>query len=223
VSATSCKAAGYTLDGGEGVYTESNLVESWDGSNWTVDAGTGISSGQMSCSADPTFCMMRSYSSETWNGSVWSAVPSPAAAQYSGLSCPGPTFCATVGLYLSPQTGLVSGLWNGSTWSAAPVPSPDALSITTPSLPGGTVGLGYSVTLAASGGNPPYHWKVVTGSGALPRGLKLDKSTGVISGTPKSEGLSTFTIQVVDTATKPLKHALRVENLAQATFSIAIT
>ena len=62
----------------------------------------------------------------------------------------------------------------------------NTLTITTTSLPGGTVGQSYpSTTLAATGGNPPYTWKLVKGSGKLPKGLKLNKHTGAISGTPK--------------------------------------
>ena len=49
-----------------------------------------------------------------------------------------------------------------------------ALTVTTSSLPGGTVGTPYSQTLAASGGTPPYTWALATGT--LPAGLTL--STG---------------------------------------------
>jgi len=57
------------------------------------------------------------------------------------------------------------------------------LSITSASpLPGGAVGVAYSQTLAAIGGTTPYTWSITTG--ALPDGLTLNSSTGVISGTP---------------------------------------
>lgn len=54
--------------------------------------------------------------------------------------------------------------------------------ITTGSLPLARVDLDYAVTLAASGGQSPYTWSVVSGS--LPAGLTLNESTGIISGRP---------------------------------------
>ncbi len=72
-----------------------------------------------------------------------------------------------------------------------------ALSITTTSpLPAGKVNTGYSLTLAASGGAPPYsNWS--TSNGTLPPGLTLS-SAGVWSGTPTTAGTYSFTVQVTD-------------------------
>ena len=58
------------------------------------------------------------------------------------------------------------------------------LTITTNSLPAGSVNAPYSQTLQASGGAPPYTWSVI--SGGLPIGLTLNGSTGEISGTSLS-------------------------------------
>jgi len=70
------------------------------------------------------------------------------------------------------------------------------LSITTSSLPNGTVGVAYSQTLAAIGRTPTYTWAVA--SGTLPAGLKLSAS-GVISGSPTTAGGPTFiTFHVTD-------------------------
>lgn len=71
------------------------------------------------------------------------------------------------------------------------------LTITTLSLPGGTVGVAYpSTPVVASGGATPYTWSIT--SGALPPGLQLNSSTGAISGTPTASGTNLFTIMVTD-------------------------
>jgi hypothetical protein len=66
------------------------------------------------------------------------------------------------------------------------------------SLPGGTRGRSYSITIPVAGGTPSYTWSII--AGRLPTGLTLNPSTGVISGTPKQAGIgtSTFTLQVTD-------------------------
>ena len=76
--------------------------------------------------------------------------------------------------------------------------NPASLSVTTNSLPNGTVNLAYPAqTLNASGGISPYTWSVLSGS--LPAGLLLS-SSGIISGTPNTPATSNFTIQVKDSA-----------------------
>ena len=114
------------------------------------------------------------------------------------------TITATVGSVFGQTTLTVVG---GST-----------LSITTGALPAGQVGAAYSAMLAATNGNPPYKWKLT--SGKLPKGIKLDKSTGAISGTPsKKSASSTFTVEVLDTKVgKP-----KTQNSSSATFTINIS
>lgn len=68
--------------------------------------------------------------------------------------------------------------------------------ILTTSLPAATVGVPYTAQLLAQGGTPPIVWSVI--SGALPNGLSLNGSTGMISGTPTAVGTSTFTVQALD-------------------------
>src|SRR5262249_78898 len=71
------------------------------------------------------------------------------------------------------------------------------VSITTTSLPDWTKDLtGYSQTVIAGGGSLPltFRWS----PGALPQGLSLNASTGVVSGTPGTVGSSTFTIKALD-------------------------
>ena len=75
------------------------------------------------------------------------------------------------------------------------------VTITTTSLPPGTVGVPYSVQLEAVGGTPPYTWNKYPpkGMGTLPRGLILSKS-GLISGTTKRDGTYTITVKCLDSS-----------------------
>jgi len=77
------------------------------------------------------------------------------------------------------------------------------LSVTTTSLPDGTVGVPYSQTLQATGGTGSYTWSITSGS--LPGGLSLTSSTGLISGPPTTAGTSNFTVQVNDGSTTASK------------------
>ena len=54
----------------------------------------------------------------------------------------------------------------------------------------------YSDTITASHGRAPYQFKRKTGS--LPSGLKLNETTGELTGTPTRAGNYTFTVQVID-------------------------
>ncbi len=72
------------------------------------------------------------------------------------------------------------------------------LKITTTQLPAAKVGVAYSASLAASGGVPPYRWKVTQGS--LPAGLTIS-SSGSISGTPTAKETSSFDVRVSDAVT----------------------
>lgn len=60
----------------------------------------------------------------------------------------------------------------------------------------GEVQTAYTGSLKAEGGTAPYTWTLV--AGALPSGLRLDSSKGVIEGTPVEAGEYDFTLQVRD-------------------------
>jgi hypothetical protein len=74
-------------------------------------------------------------------------------------------------------------------------PPPFTISTNSP-LPAGTVGVLYSQALVAINGVLPYRWSVT----APPPGLTLDPATGILSGTPTTNGTSTFTVQVADSS-----------------------
>lgn len=76
-----------------------------------------------------------------------------------------------------------------------PTPAPIPPTITTVSLPGGTVGQAYTATLTAD--SAVTNWAI---DGALPGGLTMNETTGAISGTPTTAGTFSFTAEATNTA-----------------------
>jgi hypothetical protein len=119
------------------------------------------------------------------------------------------------GLTLTPGTGAIAGTLTTAATSnftvqatdsaGAPATGTKALSIlvnsapaftTASPMPGGTTGAAYSQALANSGGTAPFTWSI--SAGALPAGLAIIPSTGVISGTAQTAGLANFTARILD-------------------------
>ena len=107
---------------------------------------------------------------------------------------------------------------NGFLFIGTMVPPAAPLTITTTSLPNGTVNQAYNRPVQASGGTPPLTWNVVAGAGTLPQGLNLNQSTGAISGTPTITGTSSFTVRVADTGGQSDTQALSI-TISQAPVS----
>lgn len=80
--------------------------------------------------------------------------------------------------------------------SATATIATSTLTIITSSLPSGVLANTYSASLAASGGQAPYQWAIA--SGTLPAGLKLDSTTGTLSGSPTSAGTYSLNVQATD-------------------------
>lgn len=83
--------------------------------------------------------------------------------------------------------------------------------------PNGTPGTAYSFGYTAGGGVPPYTFSIV--SGALPSGVTLNASTGVISGTP-SAGSASWTIRVTDSVSN---HVDLADSATMAYATLALT
>ena len=86
--------------------------------------------------------------------------------------------------------------------------APPDLSITTTSLPDGTVGQAYNEAVLATGGTGALTWSIVAGT--LPQNLSLNPTTGEVSGTPTAAGPSSFTVRVADTAGQADTQALSI-------------
>ncbi len=74
------------------------------------------------------------------------------------------------------------------------------VSIIDTSLPAATQASPYDASVMAIGGRPSYRFSLVRGGGSLPRGLRLDEATGVVSGTPNSPGTYDFSVEASDSS-----------------------
>ncbi|HEY2505276.1 MAG TPA: hypothetical protein VGI58_02080 [Streptosporangiaceae bacterium] len=135
-SATNCVAAGsYTTTAG-GTYHA--LVETWDGTTWTIASPSmrvdGFDHVSVSC-ATASACMVTwgafgEALADWWNGSIWTATTFPGPTAHVdarwvyGVSCTSATFCTAVGGFLYPNaSGPLVDTWNGTTWTAAALPA----------------------------------------------------------------------------------------------------
>ncbi|WP_374089793.1 N,N-dimethylformamidase beta subunit family domain-containing protein [Methylomicrobium lacus] len=149
----------------------------WDGTHLTFTVTPGTGAGGL------LQAMLPMHSSATGN-----------LASLNGPSGPIPVTTDTIKTIKGVEYAFFSAA--AGTYTATYQATP--LSITTTSLPGGTVAIPYTATLAATGGTLPYTWSIT--SGALPPGLSLAPNTGAIIGTPTSAGTANFTVQVSDSA-----------------------
>jgi hypothetical protein len=125
----------------------------------------------------------------TWSTTAGAVPPgtSFSAGQLTGTPTTQGTFSFTV---------QVTDTNRASTAKDFTVEVVSGITITTESLPAGTIGTAYSAGLSATGGLPPFHWAA---SGSLPPGVTVDES-GSISGQPTAAGSFNFTVQVRDSA-----------------------
>jgi hypothetical protein len=103
----------------------------------------------------------------------------------------------SVAMLLLSVVLALSVLLAGCPTKGPAVSTNNALRVTTASLANGSIGTAYSAALLASGGTAPYSWSII--SGALPAGLTLSASTGLISGMPTAVATaSEVTFKVTD-------------------------
>ncbi len=128
----------------------------------------------------------------TWTLDESSALPDGLALSAAGMLVGTPQSAGTSQFTVTVFD--VQGASASKTFSLTIAP-PQLAIVTTSPLPDGAVGTGYSATMQATGGVPPYTWSVVEGS--LPPGLSL-AADGTLSGTPSQDGTFVFQIQVSD-------------------------
>jgi hypothetical protein len=141
VSAAACTAVGaYYSNSG----VVSALVESWDGSRWSVvrnpnpdPSGNGLRS--VSCVSKDA-CMAVGFSggnngvhtalAESWDGTRWSVVPTPSPGTngtfLDSVSCVSARACTAAGnaYYSNGFHASLIESWAGTHWSVVPSPSP---------------------------------------------------------------------------------------------------
>jgi hypothetical protein len=149
-SATSCVAVGNTLTFHEpgGYTTLYPLIEAWNGTVWKTVAipklaKTGAALNGVSCTS-ATRCMAVGSEgtpkkptlftfAESWNGSRWKFVPTPAPLTPGGtalnqVSCTSSSACMAAGYYgYNFGTGTsvtLAEAWNGAKWQRLPTPVP---------------------------------------------------------------------------------------------------
>ena len=97
--------------------------------------------------------------------------------------------------------------------------SAPALTITTGSLPGGTVGTPYSAAVGATGGTGTATWA----ASGLPGGLAINAQTGTISGTPNASGSFPVTITAAAGTTASVTITLVINPAAVTSPSPSVT
>jgi hypothetical protein len=138
VSADACTAVGST-----GTYHVVTLIESWNGTRWSVAASPSPSRSDnflygVSC-VSATRCTATGEAgfkalAESWNGTRWSVEPSPSPSHgprdnaLGSVSCVSATACTAVGSLDSHNydTKTLIESWNGTRWSVAASPSPSS-------------------------------------------------------------------------------------------------
>jgi hypothetical protein len=141
LSASSCTGVGNWEADAADNDAEQSLIESWNGTAWSLvpspDRGTftdgneltGVSCVSASFCTAVGFYFPNGFNNEaktlieSWNGTKWSVVPSPAEGVESSLaavSCVSATSCTATGSFVASEGGAPGSLaesWNGSSWS----------------------------------------------------------------------------------------------------------
>jgi hypothetical protein len=109
---------------------------------------------------------------------------------YSEMPCTSGSCDPATGTPIPLTTGIITSNINFT------VASCSAMTLSPPLLASGLPGRSYRQVLSVSGGTGPYVFDVT--EGALPTGITLNASTGLLEGTPTVAGRSTFRVAALD-------------------------
>jgi len=164
--------------------------------NWVIDLSPALPADTVNIAYDQTLNITGG--SGTYSGLNVTGLPAGLTASLSGtqLTISGsPTETGTFWLGITLHDDGTNG---DSIVAMESLTVNSALGVMTSSLPNGNEIMAYNQAIATTGGTGPLTFLV--SAGALPAGLTLDSSTGVVSGTPAvgSAGSYPFTVEVTD-------------------------
>ena len=130
-----------------------------------------------------------------------------------------PTTTGTYSFNISAVDSSNSGLHGYKSYTLS-VNAASSLTVSPPALASATANSAYTADLIATGGSGSYTFAV--SAGTLPSWLKLNTSTGVLSGTPTTTGTSTFTITATDrhNTAPPRQHGLHADRERRQQFEV---
>ena len=179
-----------------------------------TDSANDTATQQFTLTVNPPLAIMSGSLAGGAAGESYSANLNGLASGGAGTYTWGPVLSGSLppGVILS-STGAVSGTvpstgggsytfgikvadQNGDTATGSvTIPINGPLTVTTTTLPAGTVGTAYNFSFSTTGGSGSNNW--VLASGTLPSGLSL-QSAGLIGGSPTASGSSQLTFTVTD-------------------------
>jgi hypothetical protein len=186
-------------NGGTTASVVSELSATYDNANLTyvINTLSGASGFDYPNSSKPFPVQVRGVSIDP-SGNVW-VFNGSSSSNYGYVSvlvgAAGPVITPVA---LALKSGMI-GLKPGCTSSCSGTSGGKPLSISASSLPGAQQYGAYLTAIPVTGGTPPYIFSLT--SGALPPGISLSSSTGVLSGTPTGVGTSNFTVSATDSST----------------------
>lgn len=142
----------------------------------------------------------------TWAAAGGSSLPAGLSLSTAGVISGTPTASGTFTIAITAKDGAS----NTRTVDFS-LQVEATLTVTSTTLPSGTINVAYSQSLMASGGSGTgYTWAVTAGTSSLATLDLTVSAAGVVSGTPTTTGTATFTAQVTDSQSHTASQSVSV-------------